>query len=104
MRHVVQDGVNLSVQHNNTCYGPDDRISVTVAVRSDNVHTTTLCTLELSLKETSVFHAGAIGPGRRIPPQERQVKVAESKVLVNMTLYGSSTHSAELGCVTISDN
>ena len=98
--HIVQDSVNLSVQHN-TCYGPGDCILVTVAVRSDNVHTTTLRMLELSLKETSVFRAGTIGPGRRIPPQERQVNVAESKVPVNMTLYGGSTHSAELGCLLL---
>jgi hypothetical protein len=98
-RHLIQDGVNLSVQRNNTCYGPGDRISVTVVVKSDSVHAIILRTLELSLKETTVFRAGAIGPGRRIPPQERQLNVAESKVPVNMTLYGGSSHTAELSCL-----
>ena len=98
-RQVGQDGVNLSVQRNNTCYGPGDRISVTAVVKSDSVHSIILRTLELSLKETTVFRAGPIGPGRRIPPLERQLNVAESKVPVNVTLYGGSSHSAELNCL-----
>lgn len=97
-RHVMQDGVNLSVQRNNTCYGPGDRISVTVVVKSDSVHSIILRGLELSLKETTVFRA-AIGPGRRIPPQERQLNISDSKVPVNLTLYGGSSHSAELSCL-----
>ena len=98
-RHIVHDGVNLSVQRNNTCFGPGDRISVTVGVKSDSVQTIVLRTLELSLKETTVFRAGALGPGRRVPPQERQQNIAESKVPLNMTLYGGSSHNAELSCL-----
>lgn len=51
------------------------------------------------LKETTVFRAGVLGPGKRIPPQERQVCITESKVPVNITLYGGSSHSAELSCL-----
>lgn len=98
-RHVAQDGVNLSVQRNNTCYGPGDRISVTVTVKSDSVHSIIFRTLELSLKETTVFRAGALGPGKRVPPQERRINIAESKVPVNITLYGGSSHGAELSCL-----
>ena len=36
--HVLQDDVTLSVQRSNTCYRPGDRISVTVAVKSDRLH------------------------------------------------------------------
>lgn len=70
-----------------------------MVVKSDSLHAIILRTLELSLKEAAVYRAGAIGPGRRIPPQERQLNIAESKVPVNMTLYGGSSHSAELSCL-----
>jgi hypothetical protein len=55
--------------------------------------------LELMLKETTVFHAGVLGPGRRIPPQKKQVSITETKLPVNMTLYGGSSHTAELSCL-----
>ena len=74
-------------------------MSVTVVVKSDSVQAIVIRTFELSLKETTVFRAGALGPGRKIPPQERQLNIAESKVPVNMTLYGGSSHSAELSCL-----
>ena len=51
------------------------------------------------LKETTVFHAGVLGPGRRIPPQKKQLSITESKLPVNVTLYGGSSHSAELSCL-----
>jgi len=98
-RYTAQDGVNLSVQRNNTCYGPGDRIAVTAIVKSDDLRTNILRTLELSLRETTVFRAGMLGPGKKIPPQERQLNIAESKLAVNATLYGGTSHTAELSCM-----
>lgn len=98
-RHIAQDGVNLSVQRNNTCYGPGDRISVIAVVKSDNLHTIILRSLELSLKEITVYRAGILGPGKKSVPQERQVNIAEGKLGVNATLYGGSSHTAELSCM-----
>ena len=100
-RHIAsaQDGVSLSVQRNNTCFGPGDRISVTAVVKSDSLHTIILRTLELSLKEATVFRAGIIGPGKKSAPQERQLNIAEGKLAVNATLYGGASHTAELSCM-----
>lgn len=98
-RHIAQDGVSLSVQRNNTCYGPGDTITVTAVVKSDSLHTVILRMLELSLKETTVFRAGILAPGKRSVPQERQLNIAEIKLAVNATLYGGTSHSANLSCV-----
>ncbi|KAF8802836.1 hypothetical protein BYT27DRAFT_7111223, partial [Phlegmacium glaucopus] len=65
-------------------------------INSDSLHTNILRTLELSLKETTVFRAGILGPGKKIPPQEKQLNIAEGKVAVNATLYGGTSHTAEL--------
>ena len=103
-RHIVHDGVNLSVQRNNTCYGPGDRISVIAVLKSDSLHTTILRSLELSLRETTVFRAGILGPGKRSAPQEKQINIAEGKLPVNATLYGGSSHTAELSCMLPPDH
>lgn len=95
-RHLAQEGVNLIVERNHTCYGPGDRVSVVATVKSDSLHTVILRGFEFSLKEATVFTAGAPASGRKAAPQVRQLNIAESKVAVNATLYGGTSHTAEL--------
>ena len=68
-------------------------------MKSDSLHTVILRTLELSLQETTVFRAGILGPGKRSVPQERLINIAEGKLPANVTLYGGSSHVADLSCM-----
>jgi len=97
-RQLAQDGVNLIVERNRTCFGPGDRISVAATVKSDNLHTVILRGFEVSLKEAMVFRPG-IMPGRKSAPSVKQTVVAEHKVAVNATLYGGTQHTSELSCM-----
>ncbi|KAF8163766.1 hypothetical protein B0H34DRAFT_795424 [Crassisporium funariophilum] len=97
-RHLSQEGVNLIVERNHTCYGPGDRISVVATVKSDNLHTVILRGFEFFLKESTVFRAGVHSAGKKSVPQERLLSIAESKVAVNATLYGGTSHTSELSC------
>ncbi|KAF9532758.1 hypothetical protein CPB83DRAFT_580351 [Crepidotus variabilis] len=97
-RHLEQDGVNLIVERNRTCFGPGDRISVMATVKSDSLHTVILRGFEIALRETTVFRPGLM-PGKRTAPLSKQTSISENKVPVNQTLYGGTTHSLELACM-----
>ncbi|TFK63753.1 hypothetical protein BDN72DRAFT_301190 [Pluteus cervinus] len=97
-RTISQDGVNLTVDRNQTCYGPGDRISVIATLKSDSLHTVLLRGFELTLKEVTIFRAGAFGAGKKQAPQTNNKIVSESKVAVNATIYGGTNHRAELVC------
>ena len=98
-RHLAQEGVNLIVQRNHTCYGPGDRITVNATVKSDSLHTIILRGFEISLKESTVYRAGPYAQGKKGAPQVRVVNVCENKLVVNATLYGGTQHQAELWCL-----
>ncbi|KAJ2919891.1 hypothetical protein MD484_g614, partial [Candolleomyces efflorescens] len=98
IRHTSQDGINLMVERNHTCFGPGDRVAVTATVKSDSMHTVILRGFEIALKETTVLRAGPYGAGRRTQPQVRMVTIAESKVMLNATMYGGQQKQAELSC------
>ncbi|KAF9473857.1 hypothetical protein BDN70DRAFT_885453 [Pholiota conissans] len=96
-RHATQDGVTLIVDRNTTCYGPGDRVSVTATVKSDSLHTVILRGFEFFLKETTVFRGGAHAAGRKnTAPQTRQAIIGETKVPINLPLFGGQTQSSDL--------
>lgn len=103
IRNVTQDGVILTVERSNTCYGPGDRVSVFATVKSDTLHTIILRGFEFALREHMVFRAGAQATGKKASPQVRVSVIGEQKVPVNITLYGGTQHRAELTC-TIPQN
>ncbi|RXW13252.1 hypothetical protein EST38_g12601 [Candolleomyces aberdarensis] len=98
IRHVSQEGINLMVERNHTCFGPGDRVAVTATVKSDSMHTVILRGFEIALKETTVLRAGPYGAGRRTQPQVRTISIAENKVMLNATMYGGQQKQAELSC------
>ncbi|KAF7964782.1 hypothetical protein HWV62_3002 [Athelia sp. TMB] len=98
-RNLPQDGVTLTVERSRTCYGPGDRVSVNATLRSDNLHTVIVRGFEFTLKETTIFRAGAHATGKNRAPVVRENIIGEQKVPVNVTLYGGTTHKAELACI-----
>jgi len=97
-RHISQDDITLIVERNRTCFGPGDRISVVATVKSDSLHTVILRGFQILLKEATVFRPN-IAPGRRAAPLANQVAISETKVDVNATLYGGTSHNSELACM-----
>lgn len=97
-RHLAQDGVNLTVERNHTCYGPGDRVSVIATLKSDSLHTVILRGFELTLKESTIFRVGPYGNNKKSAPQVRVKIIGESKLAINATLYGGTQHRAELTC------
>lgn len=103
-RHMAQEGVNLIVERGSTCYGPGDLITVKATVKSDSLHTVILRGFEFYLKEATVYRAGIHAQGKRTAPQVRQMNISESKVAVNATLYGGTSHTTDLSCVISPDH
>ncbi|KAF9076725.1 hypothetical protein BDP27DRAFT_1413877 [Rhodocollybia butyracea] len=97
-RQITHEGVTLTVERNQTCYGPGDRISVMATLKSDSVHTILLRGFELTLKESTIFRAGPYTSGKKSVPQVRVVPVAETRLPVNFSLYGGMVQKAELTC------
>ncbi|KII88269.1 hypothetical protein PLICRDRAFT_618065 [Plicaturopsis crispa FD-325 SS-3] len=102
-RHLAQEGVNLTVDRAQTCYGPGDRVSVMATLKSDSLHTVILRGFEFTLKETSVFRAGP-NSTKKGAPQVKVTVIGEQKVPVNATLYGGTQHKAELACIIPKDH
>lgn len=98
-RHHVQEGVHLTVDRGQTCYGPGDRVSIMATLKSDSLHTVILRGFEFTLKETTIFRAGPYATGKKGAPQVRVTIIGEQKVPVNVTLYGGTQHKAELTCI-----
>jgi hypothetical protein len=98
-RNLAQDGVTLTVDRTQTCYGPGDRILLLATLKSDSLHTVLLRGFEFSLKETTVFRSGPQTTGKKGAPQVKVTTIAEQKVPVNVTLYGGTQHKAELTCM-----
>jgi Arrestin (or S-antigen), C-terminal domain len=97
-RHVTQDGITLSVDRSQTCYGPGDRIFLTATLKSDSLHTVILRGFEFFLKETTVFRAGLQTTSKKGAPQVKISIVADQKLPMNSTLYGGTQSKTELSC------
>lgn len=95
VRRVELDGVSLTVERHQTCYGPGDRVAVVATVRSDNLQTVILRGFELSIRESRTFRAGAFIGGRKTTPITRVGNILENKFAVNITLMGGMQHKAE---------
>ena len=94
-----QDGVTLTVERGQTCYGPGDRIVVVAMLKSDGLHNNVVLRgFEIYLKETTVFRAGPHTTGKKGAPQVKTSIIAEQKVPVNTTLYGGTHNKTELAC------
>ena len=101
---MVQEGVNLIVERSNVCYGPGDPITVKATVKSVGLHTVILRGFEFYLKEATVYRAGIHAQGKKSAPQVRQMNISESKVAVNATLCGGTSHTSDLTCVISADH
>jgi hypothetical protein len=97
-RRQAQEGVTLTVDRHQSCYGPGDRVSVMATIKSDSLHTVILRGFEFVLRETTVFRF-AHNTGKRLAPQVKMHVIGEQKVPVNVTLYGGTQHKAELACI-----
>ncbi|KAK0482681.1 hypothetical protein IW261DRAFT_1048759 [Armillaria novae-zelandiae] len=95
VRRVELDGVSLTVERHQTCYGPGDRVAVVATVRSDSLQTVILRGFELSIRESRTFRAGAFIGGRKTTPVTRVGNILENKFPVNITLPGGLQHKAE---------
>ncbi|KAG5640819.1 hypothetical protein DXG03_006935 [Asterophora parasitica] len=102
-RQVTQDGCTLTVDRNQTCYGPGDRIAVMALLRSDSLDSTVLRGFELTLKETTIFRAGAHSGKKSAAPQVRVVTISDNKLPINVPLRPGAENRAELTC-SISPN
>ncbi|KAJ7576504.1 hypothetical protein C8J56DRAFT_1117467 [Mycena floridula] len=97
-RAVTEEGVTLTVERKQTCYGPGDSITVNATLKSTkSLHMVILTGFEMSLRESTIFRAG---PYTAVPP-ERVAIVAENKFSVNATLYGEMHRKLELGCMAL---
>ncbi|KAJ7577701.1 hypothetical protein C8J56DRAFT_1113134, partial [Mycena floridula] len=97
-RAVTKAGMTLTVERNQTCYGPGDRITANATVKSDSLHMVTLEGFEMSLRKSTIFGAGPYAAGKKAVPQGRGVIVAENKFPANLRLNGGIHHTLELGC------
>ncbi|KAK1236488.1 hypothetical protein PQX77_000265 [Marasmius sp. AFHP31] len=97
-RHITHEGVTLTVERNQTCFGPGERISVMATLRSDSTNTVLLRGFELSLRESTVFRGGPYASGKKTAPQVRTTTIDENKVPVNFNIYGGEKQTAELSC------
>ena len=98
-RAVVSQPLTLTVERDQTCYGPSDRVVVLATLKSDNLTPVVLRAFELTLKETIIFKAGHHASGKKGAPQVRTTHIGEQKVPVNVTLYGGTQNKAELSCI-----
>ncbi|KAJ7580871.1 hypothetical protein C8J56DRAFT_896224 [Mycena floridula] len=79
-RAVTQEGVTLTVERNQTCYGPGDRITVNATVKSDeSLHAVILCGFEISLRESMIFRAGPYAAGKKVILEVQEAIVAENQ-------------------------
>ncbi|KAJ7580967.1 hypothetical protein C8J56DRAFT_272164 [Mycena floridula] len=97
-RAVTEEGVTLTVERNQTCYGPGERITVNATVKSDSLHAVILRGFEISLRESTIFRAGPYAAGKKAAPQVRVAVIAENKFTVNTALYRDMHHKSEFGC------
>jgi len=97
-RQITHEGITLTVERNQTCFGPGERISVIATLRSDSTQTVLLRGFELSLKESTVFRGGPYASGKKTAPQVRVVTIDENKVPVNFNVFGGMVQKAELTC------
>ncbi|KAF8634511.1 hypothetical protein AX15_000844 [Amanita polypyramis BW_CC] len=98
-RHVIRDGIKLTVERNQSCYGPGDRISVTASVWSDNVHTVILRSFEILLKETISFRGHMFVAGRKGEPMTRTANITDNGYQVNTPLHRGMQTTQDLYCI-----
>ncbi|TFY78508.1 hypothetical protein EWM64_g5506 [Hericium alpestre] len=98
-RDLMQDAVVLTVERTQNCYGPGDRVAVHAIVKSDSLHTVILRGFEFTLKETTIFRVGPHSTGKKAAPQVKINIIGDQKMPVNATLYGGTSHKAQLSCM-----
>jgi hypothetical protein len=96
-RKQTHEGLTLTAERNNTCYGPGDPISVTITLRSDKLSAIICRGFELTLNETTIFRGHLTGK-KGAAPIVRTVQVCEYKHLVNANMFGGTQQRAELVC------
>jgi len=88
----------LTIERNQTCFGPGDRVSLRATIKSDNLQTVILRGFELTLKETTIFRMGPYTQAKKAAPLVKPAIIAENKFPVNATLYGGTEHKSDLFC------
>ena len=103
-REMKSEGVTLLVERTNTCYGPGDRITIQATVKSDAMHTIILRGFEFSLRESMILRPARFTPSSSNKsssgggPQSGVKTLSETKLPINITLFGGMTHTSEISC------
>ncbi|KAK2459509.1 hypothetical protein APHAL10511_008493 [Amanita phalloides] len=98
-RHVIEDGIKLTVERNQSCYGPADRISVTATIRSDSPQVIMLRAFEILLKETITYRGHIYVAGKKGEPLTRTNIIADNKFQVNTPMQGGMQTTQDLYCM-----
>lgn len=96
-RHVIEDTTKLTVERNQSCYGPGDRMSVTAAVRSDSPNLM-LRGFEILLKETITFRQMYVA-GKKGESMTKTNIVSENRFQVNTPMQFGIQTTQDLFCM-----
>jgi hypothetical protein len=97
-RHVIEDTSKLTVERNQSCYGPGDRMSVTATVRSDSPHVMMLRGFEILLKETITFQQMYVA-GKKGESMTKTNIISENRFQVNTPMQGGMQTTQDLFCM-----
>ncbi|KAH6903060.1 hypothetical protein BKA70DRAFT_1155724 [Coprinopsis sp. MPI-PUGE-AT-0042] len=98
IRHTSQEGLTLTVERNQSCFGPGDRIAVTATVKSDAMHTVVITGFELALKEVTRLHPNNFVGVKRVATKLSEKFICSQRMESNATLYGGSQATVDLYC------
>ncbi|KAM6500095.1 hypothetical protein JOM56_003109 [Amanita muscaria] len=98
-RQINQDGIKLTVERNQSCYGPGDRMAVTATIKSESAHTVMLRSFEILLKETVSFRGQIFVDGRKGEPLTKSTMVSENRFQVNTPMYAGMQATQDLFCM-----
>lgn len=103
-REMEKDGLVLTAERSNTCYGPNDPVLVRLTARS-NTGTATIKTYEMALRESAVFRRGpAAGSKPNQGPQVRSTFIGSDRRMVQVPLRPGISNSIELSCIVPSNH
>ena len=99
LRQANKDGLTLTVERGNVCYGPGDRVQLHATIQCSKAPIN-VRSFEMALRETAVFRAAAEGSNKTSNgPRIRSAFVGSEKVPVNMNIPATGSQSCDLGCL-----
>ncbi|KAF8337537.1 uncharacterized protein EI90DRAFT_2661920 [Cantharellus anzutake] len=98
VRQVNKDGLTLTVERGNTCYGPGDRVVLHSSVQCGKT-SVFVRSFEMALRETAVFRQ-IVSAGNKASngPQISSNFVGSEKVTVNASIPAGGSLNCDLGC------